>query len=70
MLWDKINRDNLVLWAADKACEDPDERCGEKYEVAWGENRRDYKVTPCGECVPCLAKLELGRELKTEEFTR
>ncbi len=70
MLWDKTKRENLLLWAAGKSCESPDEQRGGKYEVAWGEKRRDYKVTPCGLCVPCLAKLELGQELKTEEFTR
>lgn len=66
----KLERKELVQWAANKACMNPLVKRGEKYEVGWGEKRRDYKETPCGKCIPCRAKRELGIELKTKEYTR
>lgn len=57
-------RDYLEEWAAKQSCEKPHEKWGEKFEVAWGENRQMVTSTPCGKCPPCQAKVVLGQDLK------
>lgn len=55
---------------AAKPCQNPIEKRGEKYEVAWGEKRRDYEYTDCGTCETCQAKLAFGIELGSRKVTR
>lgn len=54
------------LWAAKKSCEKPTTEWGVPYRVgkAW---RRDGTRRYCGRCIPCKAKLALGRKLRTRE---
>lgn len=66
----KLTRKELIEWVSNRECRRPKITHGEKYEVAWGEKRIDYKETPCGTCFPCRARIERKIKLKVREYTR
>jgi len=66
----KLKIGELRKFAAAQGCVRPKERWGEKYEIAWGEKRRDVTITPCGKCIPCRAKKERGMKLEPRTITR